>query len=103
VQFGHTIFEGAMRKFNSNDAFFNFVNELIDQAKTHGDNKTQQLLQDALSRGGSQPSEIFGELRKAFYEVQRNSKDDYIIPLKEDIRAAIRAIDDAFKKANRIL
>lgn len=92
-----------MRKFNSNDEFFHFVHDLINQARTHGDNKTQQLLQDALARGGFQPSEIFGELRIAFVEIQRNAKEDYIIPLKEDIKAAISAIDEAFKRANRSL
>jgi hypothetical protein len=90
-----------MQEFKSNEDIYKFVNEIITQAKAQGDVKTVNLLQNAIDRGGFLPSERLGELRLAFEELDRGTKEEYLILLRRDIKAAIRSINEALKRANR--
>lgn len=91
-----------MRAFRSNEDIYSFANDIITLAKAQGDIKTVKLVQDAIDRGGFLPSERLGELRFAFEELERETKVEYIVLLREDIKAAIHTINEAFKRANRI-
>jgi len=90
-----------MRVFKSNEDIYSFANEIITQAKAQGDVKAVKLLQNAIDRGGFLPSEKLGELRIAFEELDRETKEEYLILLRSDIKAAIHSINEAFKRANR--
>jgi hypothetical protein len=90
-----------MRVFKSNEDIYSFANEIITQANARGDVKAVKILQNAIDRGGFLPSERLGELRIAFEELDREMKEEYLILLRSDIRAAIRSINEAFKRANR--
>lgn len=90
-----------MREFKSNEDIYSFANEIIIQARARGDVKAVKLLQNAIDRGGFLPTERLGELRLAFEELDRETKEEYLILLRSDIKSAIRSINEAFKRANR--
>lgn len=90
-----------MREFKSNEDIYSFANEIIIQARARGDVKAAKLLQNAIDRGGILPTERLGELRLAFKELDRETKEEYLILLRSDIKAAIRSINEAFKRSNR--
>jgi len=90
-----------MREFRFTEDIYSFANELIEEAKAHGDVNSIELLQTAIDRGGLLPSERLGELRFAFEELNRAINMDYLILLQSDIRAAIRSINMAIKRSNR--
>jgi hypothetical protein len=91
-----------MREFRFTEDIYSFANELIVEAKAHGDVNSIKLLQNAIDRGGLLPSERLGELRLAFEELNRAINKDYLILLRSDIKAAIRSINMAFKRSNRL-
>ena len=90
-----------MREFRFTEDIYSFANELIVEAKAHGDVNSIKLLQNAIDRGGLLPSERLGELRLALEELNRAQNKDYLILMRSDIRAAIRSINMAFKRSNR--
>lgn len=91
-----------MREFRFTEDIYSFANELIVEAKAHGDIDSIELLQNAIDRGGLLPSERLGELRLAFEELNRAINKDYLILLRSDIKAAIRSINIAIKRSNRL-
>ncbi len=89
-----------MRKFKSNQDVYGFAEELIVLGKEHEDEETMLLLQHAL-QASSMTSEVLGELRFALERIQKGPRREYLIPIRDDLRRAIRAIRKAFNKANR--
>jgi hypothetical protein len=88
------------KETESVDALYALARDVAGKARTVGEPEAAEVIEAALLKGGSTASEQLGEIGIAFRTIRERAKRWLPKSMADRLSDAIRAIDEAFERAN---